>query len=269
MTYVDVDSGVRLYVQDIGEGFPVVLVAGFGMDHEVWDRQVRVLATQHRVLCIDQRGHGRSDKPLDGYGIDRLAMDLRSALTQLDVRNCVLVGWSFGGQVAFKVAADAPDLVDALALVGSNAVRASRSADFPFGVVPEKLVPSLVSEEETDRLRARRSTISSGFARPPDEDTLRWLLNCSLRMPSWAAVACYRSMLYTDLVELLPTLSMPVLQIVGSADPVHSAKGARWLNERLGAARLVEIDDCGHYPMIEAPDSFDAALLEFVSSTAS
>jgi non-heme chloroperoxidase len=264
MVYVQVEDNVRLYAQDLGSGTPVVLVAGFGLDHQVWDRQVRVLAERHRVICVDQRGHGRSDKPLGGYDVERLALDLRAALDQLGVGECALVGWSFGAQVAFKVAADDPARVSRLVLVGSNAVRAGRSAAFPFGLEPEKLMAPLVAAEKRDRLSARRETIAAGFASPPGEDTMRWLLDRSLRMPSWAATQCYASMLYTDLMDLLPKITMPVLQVVGLADPVHSAKGARWLNERLPDARLVEIAGCGHYPMVEAPDEFDAALLDFL-----
>jgi pimeloyl-ACP methyl ester carboxylesterase len=265
MPYVDVDAGVRLYVQDVGDGPPVVLVAGFGLDHQAWDRQVRVLAERYRVICVDQRGHGRSDKPLDGYEVPRLALDLRHALEQAEVQECALVGWSFGGQVAFRVAADAPRLVRALVLVGSNGVRASRSPGFPFGAEPEKLEAALVTAEQDNRLRARRAALASGFASTPDDDTLRWLLGCSLRMPSWAAMACYRSMLHADLTPDLPRITMPVLQVVGAADPVHSARGARWLTQRLADARLAEIDGCGHYPMLEAPGEFDAALLGFLA----
>lgn len=267
MPYVEVDHGVRLYVQDVGDGPPVVLVAGFGLDHQAWDRQVRVLAEHgYRVLCVDQRGHGHSDKPLDGYDVDRLSLDLRQALDRTGVRECSLVGWSFGGQVAFRAAADDPALVRSLVLVGSNAVRASRGPGFPFGAPPEKLEAALIADESENRVRARRATLAQGFAAPPDEDTLRWLLDRSLRMPSWAAVACYRSMLYTDLTADLSRITVPVLQVIGSADPVHSAKGARWLNERLPGARLAEIDGCGHYPMIEAPGEFDAVLLRFLET---
>jgi non-heme chloroperoxidase len=264
MVHVDVDHNVRLYVQDLGAGSPVVFVAGFGLDHRVWDRQVRYLSERHRVICVDQRGHGLSDKPLGGYDVERLAFDLRAVLDRLDVRQCSLVGWSFGGQVAFKLAADDPTRVSRLVLVASNAVRASRSAAFPFGIPPEELAPPLVIAEKTNRLRARRETIASGFATPPDTDVLSWLLSISLQMPSWSATACYSSMLYTDLIGDLSQITMPVLQVIGRADPVHSAKGARWLNERLTDSRLVEIDGCGHYPMFEAPDELDAALRDFI-----
>lgn len=266
MTLVDVGDDVRIHVQDLGRGSPVVLISGFGLDHELWDRQVRVLTHHgHRVLCVSQRGHGLSDKPLHGYDVERLATDLVAVLDQTGVSDATVVGHSFGGQVAFRAGAMAPELVARLVLVGSNAVRASRGNGFPFGAPPEPLLEVMLGDEHNDRVAARYRTIASAFGSEPDARTVDWLVRCSLRMPSWAAVACYRSLLTTDLLADIPRVTQPVLQIIGSADPVHSAKGARWLQQQLRDATLVEFPDCGHYPMLEAADAFDAALLKFVT----
>jgi len=266
VAFVDVD-GVRIHVQDLGDGPAVVLISGFGLDHELWDRQVRLLTDRgFRVLCVDQRGHGFSDTPLHGYDIDRLAADLVAALDRLEIGTATVVGHSFGGQVAFRAAATAPELVTGLVLVGSNGVRASRSESFPFGEPPGPLLQSLLADEHANRVGARYRTIESAFAHEPDPRTVDWLVRCSLRMPSWAAVACYRSLLTTDLLSDIERVVQPVLQIVGATDPVHSAKGARWLRRHLRAATLVEIPDCGHYPMLEAPDAFESALLKFITA---
>jgi pimeloyl-ACP methyl ester carboxylesterase len=266
MTYVEVDDGIRVFVQDSSTGGrPVVLVPGVGMDHRVWARQVEVLAEGHRVLCVDQRGHGSSDKPLDGYDVERLAQDLMTVLRRLHVTDCTLVGWSFGGQVAFRAAAENPGRIAQLVLVGSNGVRASRSDGFPFGRPAEEGEQWMVSAERRDRVAARRATIAAGFHRPPEPSVLSELVQISLAMPSWAAVACYRSMLHTDLTGVIDKVTLPVLQIIGANDPAHSAKGARWLNEQLHDAELVELAECGHYPMLESPSAFDAALRRFVA----
>lgn len=261
MTFIRVDDQVRLFVQDLGHGSPVVLVAGFGMDHQVWDRQVRILSARHRVICVDQRGHGLSDKPLAGYDLDQLAHDLLTVLEVLGLKNCTLVGWSFGGQVAFRAASlDQTGRIAHLALVGSNAVRASRSSEFPFGLPPELLEAQLIDAESSDRITSRRVTIRSGFCSDVNPDTVDWLLSRSLLMPSWAAISCYHTMFTSDQTNNIDRVVVPVLQVIGVNDPVHSAKGARWLNERLANSRLVEIADCGHYPMIEAAEAFDRVL---------
>ena len=267
MAFVEVDDGVRIHVQDLGDGPDVALISGFGLDHELWDRQVRVLTERGlRVLCVDQRGHGFSDNPPHGYHVDRLAADLVTALNRLDIGSATVVGHSFGGQVAFRAAAAAPELITGLVLVGSNGVRASRSESFPFGAPPAPMLEAMLADEHADRIGARYRTIASAFAGEPDQRTVDWLVRCSLRMPSWAAVACYRSLLTTDLLADIPRVVQPVLQIIGAIDPVHSAKGARWLQQQLGDATLVEFPDCGHYPMLEAPDAFESALLKFVTA---
>ena len=263
---VEVEPGVELAVQDLGAGRPVVLIAGFGMSHDAWDGQVRLLTEAgHRVVCIDLRGTGDSDKPLDGYEVERMAADVIAVLDALDLSDTTLVGWSFGAQVSFRVVARAPERMAQLVIVSSNAVRASRGDGFAFGHTPEQLEEPVVKAELADRAAARRQTIASGFAGEPAPDTLDWLVSLSMRMPSWAAVATYRAMFHTDLVGDLPKVTLPVLQIVGSEDPVLSIKGARWLQEQLGDSRLVELEGSGHFPMLEAPRVFDAALLEFVA----
>lgn len=266
MAHVDVD-GVSLHVQDVGSGPPVVLIAGFGLDHRLWDRQVRVLAELgHRVVCVDQRGHGASADPVGGYGLAQLVADLGAVLRQLEVGPATLVGHSFGGQVAFGLAVSSPDAVARLVLVGSNAVRASRSDEFPFGRPPGPMLAGLLRAEHEDRVASRVATIASGFATAPDPHVLDWLVGISLELPSWAAEACYRTMLESDQVPGIGAVLQPVLQVVGSDDPVHSAKGARWLNQQLADATLVEIKGCGHYPMLEAADAFDTELVAFVDS---
>ena len=263
---VEVEPGIELFVQDLGQGTPVVLIAGFGLDHQVWDAQVRRLAgAGHRSICIDLRGTGQSDKPLGGYEIERLASDVEAVIEQLDLQNVTIAGWSFGGQVAFHVAASVPERIAQLVLVASNGVRASRSEDFPFGRPPEETEPALIGAEKNGRPNARRGTIAEAFFGKPDTDTLEWLIGISMAMPSWAAIACYRSMLRTDQLADLPKIRVPVLQVYGNADPALSAKGAHWVSEQLADSRIVELDKCGHFPMFESPEAFDSAFLDFVT----
>jgi pimeloyl-ACP methyl ester carboxylesterase len=142
-------------------------------------------------------------------------------------------------------------------------VRASHSGEFPFGGDGEDLERRLVRAEQLKRVETRRRTIASAFKEAPDPDVLGWLLRMQLQMPSWSAIACYPTYLHTDQVADVPALKLPVLQVMGTHDPVSPIAGAAWLQERLPSGRLVELD-CGHYPMLELPAEFDAALLSFL-----
>lgn len=264
MTLITMDDGVGIHVQDLGTGPAVVLISGFGLDCQLWDRQVRVLtAAGYRTVCITQRGHGQSGHPLEGYGIDRLSADVIGVLGALQIDRVMLVGHSFGGMVSFHTAATTPDRVSKLVLVGSNGVRSTRSEGFPFGAPPDAVLPQAIAGEENNRIDARYTLIRSSFAGEPDPRVVNWLMRTWMRMPSWSAIQCYRTLMLTDLLDELPSIVQPVLQISGTADPVHSAKGMHWLQAQLADARVAELD-CGHFPMLESPDGFDEALLSFL-----
>jgi non-heme chloroperoxidase len=123
-----------------------------------------------------------------------------------------------------------------------------------------------VGAELEDRIAARVTTIRSSFHREPADHTVDFLVRSSLRMRSWAAVASNRTYLHSDSTALIDAMDVPVLQIVGSDERVHSADAAQWLCDRLSDSRVQILPECGHYPMFEAPDAFDAALRAFVSA---
>jgi non-heme chloroperoxidase len=265
---IEVEPGVRLHVVDTGPSGgdpPVVLLAGLGLDHESWAGPAAALARHHRVVGIDLRGTGRSDAPTGGYSLERLARDVITVLDRLDLSDVVLVGHSFGAQIALLVAATVPGRLKRLALVCSNGVRASRSDAFPFGPPPERLERALVAAEEKDRAAARRQNVRAGFPATADLDPalVDRLVGWQLRMPSEAMIASLRTYLHADLTVELAAVKMPVLQILGADDPVTTVEGGPWVQERLADGRLVVLDGCGHYPMFDAPERFEAVLSDF------
>jgi non-heme chloroperoxidase len=268
---IEVERGVRLHVVDdcpaVAGGPPVMLLAGLGLDHESWAGPAAALSRQHRVVRVDLRGTGRSDAPTAGYSLDRLARDVIAVLDRLDLSDVVLVGHSFGAQIGLLVAATVPGRLSRLGLVCSNGVRASRSDDFPFGLRADRVERALVRAELENREEARRQNVRAGFpaSADPDPEWVERLVRSQLRMPFWAAVACFRTYLRADLTAELATLKMPVLQILGANDPVTSVEGGAWVQERLADGRLVVLEGCGHYPMFEAPERFVALLADFAA----
>jgi pimeloyl-ACP methyl ester carboxylesterase len=102
MPYITVgkeNSGdIDLYYEDHGRGTPVILIHGWPLSGRSWERQVpALLDAGYRVITYDRRGFGESSKPVSGYEYDTLAADLRTLMTNLDLRNVTLVGFSMGG----------------------------------------------------------------------------------------------------------------------------------------------------------------------------
>jgi non-heme chloroperoxidase len=88
----------ELYYQDLGQGQPVVLIHGWPLSHRMWESQVNALTVAgYRCIAYDRRGFGESGKPAGGYDYDTFASDLNDLITQLDLRDVVLAGFSMGG----------------------------------------------------------------------------------------------------------------------------------------------------------------------------
>jgi pimeloyl-ACP methyl ester carboxylesterase len=122
---VELGDGVRLNVdQWDGSARPVLLVHGLASNARLW-RQVgeRLARRGHRVVAVDQRGHGRSDRPVGPYGITTAVADLVELIGALDLARPVVAGQSWGGNVVLQLAHDRPDLVHAAALVDGGWIR--------------------------------------------------------------------------------------------------------------------------------------------------
>src|SRR6202167_2986936 len=107
MPYVNVgeeNSGdIDLYYEDHGSGKPVVLIHGYPLSGASWEKQTAaLLAAGHRVITYDRRGFGKSSQPTTGYDYDTFAEDLHKLVTQLQLRDFALAGFSMGGGVVAR-----------------------------------------------------------------------------------------------------------------------------------------------------------------------
>jgi pimeloyl-ACP methyl ester carboxylesterase len=100
-------------------GSPIVLVHCFTCSINWWNGMIPLLARDHRVVAMDLRGHGGSEKPADGYSMPEQAALLAAALGRLGVRNATVVGHSLGGPVSIALAERSPQLVDRLVIIDS------------------------------------------------------------------------------------------------------------------------------------------------------
>lgn len=94
--YIEVEAGVKLFVQDVGSGDPIVFIPGWTFTTEVFSEQLAHFSKTRRVIVIDPRSHGRSTITLHGNDYVTHGTDLEKVLEALEVENVTLVGWSFG-----------------------------------------------------------------------------------------------------------------------------------------------------------------------------
>jgi 3-oxoadipate enol-lactonase len=112
---------IKLFYEVHGSGDPLVLIPGLGSDTRLFSTVVPRLADRHRVVVIDPRGGGQSDKPAGPYSIGQMTDDVAGLMGALGITRTHVMGYSMGGKIALQLAADHPDLVDHLILTAASA----------------------------------------------------------------------------------------------------------------------------------------------------
>jgi non-heme chloroperoxidase len=121
MPFITTDDGTQIFYKDQGSGQPVLFSHGWPLSSDAWDGQMVFMGQNgFRAIAHDRRSHGRSDQTWDGNHMDRYADDLQSLITQLDLRDIILVGHSTGGgEITHYVGRHGTDRVAKMVLVGA------------------------------------------------------------------------------------------------------------------------------------------------------
>jgi len=109
------------------EGRQILLLHGLASNARIWDLLAPILAKHFSVISVDQRGHGKSDKPDDGYDFDTVTNDIVGLIDALKIKHPIVVGHSWGGSVALCLAAKRPDLISGLCFVDGGLIEISRT----------------------------------------------------------------------------------------------------------------------------------------------
>ena len=143
----------ELYYQDLGQGQPVVLIHGWPLSHRMWESQINALTEAgYRCVAYDRRGFGQSGQPAGGYDYDTFASDLNDLMTELDLRDAVLAGFSMGGgEVARYIGRYGSGRVAKAMLLGAVPPFLLKTADNPDGA-PQELFDGMLAGVRADRV---------------------------------------------------------------------------------------------------------------------
>jgi non-heme chloroperoxidase len=267
---------IELYFEDHGSGDPVVLLSGWPLDSRSWEPQVHpLLAAGHRVVAYDRRGFGRSSRPAEGYDFDTLADDLDRVLTDLDLRDVTLVGFSLGtGEVARYVGAHGTARLKACVMIESLAPSFVKSGDNPGGV-DEAGVAAVQQAILDDRfawltgLLADFLNLDVHLGTRVSEETVRSMWNAGAAASPLATWGCVPGWL-DDFVDDIARIDVPTLILHGTADRILSLDGqGRRLHAALPDAHYVEIDGGPHVLCVTHAAEVNRELLAFLHAVSS
>jgi non-heme chloroperoxidase len=268
-------ADIEIHYNDHGAGKPIVLIHGYPLDGNSWERQERaLLANGYRCISYDRRGFGRSSQPTTGYDYDTFAADLRALLDHLALdQDVVLAGFSMGtGEVTRYAGTYGSGGVSKAALFGVIPPFLLQTDDNPKGV-PGEVFDGIKQTVLADRY----AWFDSFFANFYNTDVLaperigEAALRASFQVASsaspYASFACVDTWL-TDFRDDLPKLDVPTLVVHGTADRIlpFEATAARLRDETLIAdLTFVSVDDGPHNIGWTHPEETNAALLDFLS----
>ena len=285
-TWVETDAGVRIHARTGGHGAPLLLLHGHPQTHAIWHRVAPVLAEHFQLVIADLRGYGDSGKPAGDaehlvYSKRTMARDMLRLMQQLGHRRFAVLAHDRGARVAHRLAADHPEAVSRLALLGIAPTLAmyEQTTDafaraywhWFFLIQPAPLPERLIEADPRAYLLDVMGRRSAGLA-PFDLRALEEYERC-LRQPGAAHGLCedYRASAGIDLEhdradrQAGLKLAMPLLALWGEEGVVHRC--FRPLQEWQRVASDVRGGPlpCGHYIAEEAPDELLRELLPFLS----
>ena len=271
-------ADIELHYNDHGVGKPVVLIHGYPLDGNSWERQERaLLAHGYRCITYDRRGFGHSSQPTVGYDYDTFAADLKALLDHLALtEDVVLAGFSMGtGEVTRYLGTYGSAGVSKAVLIGSIPPYILQADDNPQGV-PAEVFDGIKQAAAGDRYAFLESFLGNLYN--ADVSIPDRLSDSALRASSHVAngsgpYATYASIdtWLTDFRSDLPKIDIPVLAIHGTADrilPFEKTTGRLRDEHLIADLTVVAIDGGPHNVGWTYPDEVNAALLSFLGSAA-
>ena len=259
-------GGTRLHLVEAGDprGPSILFLHGMSQSWLNWDRQMRSdLARRYRLVAMDLRGHGSSQRPRDGYDDSRLwAADVDAAIRELELDRPVLCGWSYGPLVILdyirhygEARIGGIHFVGAVTKLGSEAAAAVLSAEFLA------LVPGLFSSDMDEGVRGLESLLRLCFVREPEASDLYTMLGFGASVPPFVRQALLTRVVDND--DLLPTIVKPVLITHGALDAVVSQEVVAQHSAGLPRAQVDIMPDAGHAAFWDDAAQFNQRLGAF------
>jgi pimeloyl-ACP methyl ester carboxylesterase len=265
-------GGLRVRYRSAGECGPVlVLLHGIGRTLEDWSENMLVLGKSHRVFAPDFPGCGFSDKPVLPYTTPFLAGFVRDFLMALNLERVTLVSNSMGGGISLEFSAQFPELLEGLVLVapagmGPKGAQFLGLCSIPiFGEVISK--PSRVGSQcalgllFADRNMMTQARAERDFELSSQPGAMRAFLKMLRFMANRHGA---KPAFYNRSLENAANLRVPILIVWGLQDQILPIEYAPVVAKTIPGSRLQIYDPCGHFPMLERAQEFNALLLEFL-----
>jgi non-heme chloroperoxidase len=267
------DAPIEIHYEDHGSGQPVVLIHGYPLNGNSWERQEReLLANGYRAISYDRRGFGRSSQPTVGYDYDTFAADLNALLEHLDIADVVLAGFSMGtGEVTRYLGNYGSGRVRKAALFGAIPPFLLKTIDNPEGVdgqVFDDIKMAIIKDRYAYFKDFLDNFYNVDVLAPERISNQAWQASFTVAAGAspYATHACVDTWL-TDFRDDLPKIDVPTLVLHGTEDrilPYESTAGR--LSELIDDVKVIPVEQGPHNIGWTHSEVVNPLLLAFVEN---
>jgi len=268
------NDGYLLRYDEAGSGKPLVCIPGWSQTAAQFKHQVSGLSDRYRVIAVDMRGHGESDKPNHGYTIQRLAKDVHDLLVALNLTEVTLLGHSMGCSViwsywelwgAERLAKLV--LVDQMPMITADPAWSPQEKEDAGAIFdPTSLYTTIHSLAGPDGVKTTEGFIGGMFTKAYSRDEVAWAVRQNLKMPRQYAADLLYNHSTQDWRALIPRITLPTL-VVGGRVSVVPWKSQVWVHNQIRGSRVEifeEAEGGNHFMFMENPEKFNRVVREFI-----
>jgi non-heme chloroperoxidase len=271
---ITTNDGIRIHYTESGDGPPLVMVPGFSQSAAEFRKQIDGLSNDHRVIAVDLRGHGASEKPDHGYRVSRLAADLRDLIDALGLQKVTLLGHSLGCTVIWcywdLFGGDRVDrlvLVDQPALTAAELAPEGHAAEMGGVFTSEAALGIAAGLRGADAVGTSRAIVGMMHTPSLSTEDLDWIVEQNLLLPRPYAATLHLDHYGNDWRDVLPRITVPTL-VVGGAVSLFAPVVAEWLASQIPDAKVrifSESEAGSHLLFWENAELFNEVVREFLS----
>lgn len=250
-------NGITLFYQEFGTGEPFILLHGLGGDLHMFESEIEHLKANYRVIALDSRGHGRSEKPRK-YTMENHIQDVISLMDHLHIDKTNLLGASMGSYIAQGVAVAVPNRIEKLILIVAKAHGKTSSTARLLAEHAEE-VKGLSHEEQ---MFALSKYIFHNLKAVGD-----WSQKVAVEVPPLTPeelAAANKALENFDFRGELHNVSADTLVMNGKYDGLNPPAAGREVASHIPNAKFIEFEHSGHAPSVEEPERYRAVINEFL-----
>lgn len=273
--YITVNDGTKIHITDIGQGLPLLLIAGGGFSSQIFKHQIDYFAQDFRVIAIDMRAHGKSDRIIYGMRISRLAKDLKEVTDSLQLNHFHMIGHSLGCSVIYSfLDMFLPSQIDKVILIDEPPVLTtnpawSKEEKLNFGATYEAAKNyDFINKMTTGNFSLiKKEIVAAMTTKEVPAHTREFIESCFDIHPEPAALL-YNNNLCQDWRDVIQRIRIPTL-IIGGKASITPWQSQQWINHQIPQSQLrifEEQENGSHFMFVENPTLFNDVVSEFINS---